>query len=90
MQLLRTTGCSEQEGDGEAHQGEPSQTGGSKNGEGLDQRQLQDRQNLEQSLRTTIIPASYRCNPSWQRRTGERQPSLQRGPVWPCWRRGLG
>ena len=32
MQLLRTTGCSEQEGDGEAHQGEPSQTGGSKNG----------------------------------------------------------
>jgi hypothetical protein len=32
MQLLRTTGCSEQEGDREAHQGEPSQTGGSKNG----------------------------------------------------------
>jgi len=32
MQLLRTTGFSEQEGDREAHQGEPSQTGGSKNG----------------------------------------------------------
>jgi len=32
MQLLRTTGCSEQEGDGEAHQGQPSQTGGGKNG----------------------------------------------------------
>ena len=58
--------ASEQEGDGEAHQGQSGQTGGGKNREGLDQRLLQHGQNLEQSLRTAIIPACYRCNPSWQ------------------------
>jgi len=90
MQLLRTTGCSEQEGDGEAHQGQSGQTGGGKNREGLDQRQLQHRQNLEQSLRTAIIPACYRCNRSWQGRSGERQLSVRRGPAWLCWQCGLG
>ena len=89
MQLLRTTGCSEQEGDGEAHQGQSGQTGGSKNREGLDQRQLQHGQNLEQSLRTAIIPACYRCNPSWQGSSGKRQlkcsagqPGLAGGAAW--------
>jgi hypothetical protein len=56
----------------------------------LDQRQLQHGQNLEQSLRTAIILACLRCNPSWQRSRGERQPSLQRRPAWLCWRCGLG
>ncbi len=68
MQLLRTKGCSEQEGDGEAHQGQPCQTGGSENRKGLDHRQLQHSQNLKQFLRLATIPVWSRCNPSRQRR----------------------
>ena len=67
----RTTGCSEQEGDREAHQGQPSQTRGGKNRDGLDHRQLQQGQNLEQFLRPTIIPGCCRCNPLRQRKLGE-------------------
>lgn len=57
VQRLRTSACSEQEGDGEAHQGQPCQTGGSENRKGLDHRQLQHGQNLKQSLRPASIPA---------------------------------
>jgi len=58
---------SEQQGDGEAHQGQPSQTGGGQNRYGLGHGQIQQGQNLEQSLRSAIIPAWNRSNPSWQR-----------------------
>jgi len=40
-QPFRTTGCSEQVGDGEAQQGQPCQTGGREKRKGLNHRQLQ-------------------------------------------------
>jgi len=89
MQLLRTTGCSEQEGDGKTHQGQSGQTGGGKNREGLDQRQLQHDQNLEQSLKAAIILACLRCNRSWQgvpasdsHACSAGQPGIVRGAAW--------
>jgi len=56
-QPFRTTGCSEQVGDGEAQQGQPCQTGGREKRKGLNHRQLQYRQILKQSLRPASIPA---------------------------------
>lgn len=70
MQRFRTAGCSGEEGDREAHQGQPCQTGGCKNRKRLDHRQLQHGQNLKQSLRPASVPAWYRCNSLMQRRQG--------------------
>jgi hypothetical protein len=40
-QRFRKTGCLEEEGDAEAHQSQPCQTGGSEKRKGLNHRQLQ-------------------------------------------------
>ena len=70
MQRFRPTGCSGEEGDREAHQGQPCQTGGCKNRKGLVHRQLLHGQNLKQFLRHASVPAWGRCNPLRQRRQG--------------------
>ena len=80
----RAACCSEQEGDGEAHQGQPCQAGGGKNRDGLNHRQHQHGQNLEQFLRPAIIPAYCRCNASQRRRPAGRclaHDSDRRGPA---------
>ena len=66
-QRFRTAGCSGEEGDREAHQGQPCQTGGCKNRKRLDHQQLQHGRNLKQSLRPASIPVGYRCNSLMQR-----------------------
>lgn len=70
MQRFKPTGCSGEEGDREAHQGQPCQTGGCKNRKGLVHRQLLHGQNLKQFLRNASVQAWDHCKPLWQRRQG--------------------